>query len=190
MIATSMENQEQSYKLHPKKALLWLSIVSMVMIFAGLTSAMVVSDKPGWFSFAFPSTLWYSTATLILSSLTMSRALSAAKKSNFSATVTYVVATLILGLAFAGLQWESWVILVKNNVFFSGNDASASFLYVLMGLHLLHLVGGLGALLVTWMQARRKSYYAGHTLGLELTAIFWHFLDGLWIYLFLFLEFK
>ena len=167
--------------------MLWFSIVSMNMIFAGLTSAMFVSKSDNWFSFDLPYTLWISSAVILVSSITMQQALHAAKNGAFSKVRTMMMATLVLGLTFTALQFVSWVILVQHNVFFVGNDTSASFLYVITAAHLAHLLFGLVALVVSWTKSLKNKYTPGQTVGLELTAIFWHFLDGLWIYLFLFL---
>jgi cytochrome c oxidase subunit III len=172
------------------KPLLWIGIVSIVMLFAGLTSAYIVrADNGNWLLFNLPDMFYISTALILTSSITLFAALQAAKKNNYGMTTAGVLATFILGIAFCFTQFAGWSELYAKGVVFAGkySNASGSFLYVLTGLHMAHLAGGLIALLVTLVNALRKKYNAENLLGLELCSIYWHFLDILWVYLFLFL---
>ena len=174
------------------KPMLWLAMGSMVMLFAGLTSAYVVRKEKGdWLNFEMPQLFYISTAIIILSSVTMNMTLSAAKKNNFKGIKTASLVTLVLGLAFIVCQFKAWGVLVNQNIVFAGkySNASGSFLYILTGLHLVHLVGGILALAVVWIKALGQKYNSQNLFGISLCAIFWHFLDGLWIFLFLFLLF-
>jgi cytochrome c oxidase subunit 3 len=159
-------------------------------MFAGLTSAYVVrADNGNWLLFELPSAFYLSTAVIITSSLTMFYAFRMAKSSNKKGIIIGLLATFILGLLFSYFQYVGWGELYSKQIVFGGksSNASGSFLYLITFLHLLHLFAGLISLLVTLKNAIRGQYNAQNTLGLELCSIYWHFLDILWVYLFLFL---
>lgn len=183
------------HKLSTRKAskpLLWMGIVSIVMLFAGLTSAYVVRAQSGnWRVFELPPILIISTAILVTSSLTMLLAQMAIKKDNYKMTNVFLFLTLALGLAFFFTQYQGWKELSANEIYFAGkkSNASGSFLIIIAFLHLLHMTGGLIALFVSLTKSLLKKYSSSDSLGIELTAIYWHFLDILWVYLFLFLYF-
>jgi len=172
------------------KPLLWVGILSIVMMFAGLTSAYVVrADNGNWLLFELPSAFYLSTAVIVTSSITLFFAFQMAKKSNQKGIILGVLATFILGLLFSYFQYAGWSELYSKQIVFGGksSNASGSFLYLITFLHLLHLFAGLISLLVTLKNAIKGKYNAQNTLGLELCSIYWHFLDILWVYLFLFL---
>lgn len=172
------------------KPLLWVGILSIVMLFAGLTSAYVVrADNGNWLIFNLPNAFYLSTAVIVTSSITLFFALQMARKNNKKGMVLGLLATFILGLAFAYLQYAGWGELYSKNIVFGGKSANASgsFLYLITFLHLLHLFAGLISVLVTLKNAIKGKYNAENMLGLELCSIYWHFLDILWVYLFLFL---
>jgi cytochrome c oxidase subunit 3 len=174
------------------KPLLWIGIVSIVMLFAGLTSAYVVRAQNGnWQVFDLPPILIISTAIIITSSLTMMLAQRAIKKDNNQLTSIYLFLTLLLGFSFFYTQFYGWRELSQQGIYFAGkySNASGSFLIVIAFLHLAHMVGGLIALTVSLTKSLLKKYSSSDSLGIELTAIYWHFLDILWVYLFLFLYF-
>jgi len=184
------KNNEIVVKAKAKKALLWVSMVSMLMIFASLTSAYIVRKEKGdWLQFELPQLFYISTAIILISSITMNWVLAAAKKNNFKHTKLAALLTLLLGLAFVVCQFQAWGTLVEQKIVFAGmySNASGSFLYVLTGLHLAHLFGGIIAISVVWIKSIQEKYNSENLLGIRLCAIFWHFLDFLWIYLFLFL---
>ena len=174
------------------KPMLWLAMASMAMIFAGLTSAYVVRAGNGnWLIFKMPATFLISTALITASSLTMLAASQKAKAGVFSGMAWYLFFTLVLGVAFTFCQLQAWAELTATGIVFGGkySNAAGSFLYALTGMHLFHLAGGLIAVLVTWIKSLGRKYSAGNTLGLELCAMYWHFLTAVWLYLFLFLYF-
>jgi len=174
------------------KPLLWVAMITMMMLFASLTSAYVVRQMKGdWLQFELPQLFYISTAIIIISSVTMNWTLSAAKKNDFKNIRLASFITLILGVAFVICQFKAWGVLVDQKIFFAGkySNASGSFLYALTGLHMAHLIGGILALMVVCIKSLLKRYNSENLLGIRLCAIFWHFLDGLWIYLFLFLLF-
>ena len=174
------------------KPLMWVGIVGMVMLFAGMTSAYIVRQAEGnWLYFDLPDTFYVSTAVIMISSMTMLLAQYAIKKDNTTLTTVMLLATLVLGFVFAMLQFQAWGELVDTGVFFAGREsnASGSFLYVLTGLHLAHLAGGLFALIFTSVKSILKKYSAEDHVGIGVAATYWHFLDILWVYLLLFLVF-
>lgn len=174
------------------KPLLYIGIVSIVMLFAGLTSAYVVrADNGNWLVFKLPSIVMISTAIIVTSSITMLMAQQAIKKNNYTLTSLGIFLTLGLGVAFFFTQIEAWRQLTAQNIFFVGKDSNAagSFLYLIALTHLAHMIGGLIALCVSLTKSLLKKYSSSDYLGIELTAIYWHFLDLLWVYLFLFLYF-
>lgn len=176
-----------------KKMMLWFGIISMAMMFAGLTSAYVVSSKrPDWLTeLQLPSAFIWSTIIIFISSITIHLAERAIKKGNRSVTTAGLIATLVLSFAFIALQFISFDQLLSTGYFFTGSASSVttSFLYLIIGSHLVHLLGGIVVLFVIIYNHFKQRYYPGQTLGIELGATYWHFVDALWIYLFFFLYF-
>ncbi|HET6228089.1 MAG TPA: cytochrome c oxidase subunit 3 [Bacteroidia bacterium] len=189
----SEEEEKRVTREKVAKPMLWLGMVSMMMLFAGLSSAYVVSHETAkWLKFELPQLFYISTAIIILSSVTMNSALMAAKKDNTKGIKQFSLLTLVLGIAFIICQFQAWGFLVDQGIYFTGktSNPSGSYLYALTFLHMLHLVAGIVAVFVVWVNASRKKYNSGNLLGIRLCSIFWHFLDGLWVYLFLFLLFQ
>lgn len=183
-----------SYKQgRAKKMMLWFGIISMAMMFAGLTSAYVVSkSRPDWAGeLELPATLLWSTIIIFISSLTLHFAEKAIKKNDRSLTTIGLWATLGLSLIFIALQFYSFNELIAEGFYFTGSESNitTSFIYIVILSHLAHLAGGIIVLLVIIYNHFKQRYHAGQTLGLELGATYWHFVDALWIYLFLFLYF-
>jgi len=174
------------------RPMLYLAMGSMVMLFAAFTSAYVVRQQKGdWMQFEMPQIFYISTAIILLSSVTMNWALSAVKKDELKGLKTGALLTLLLGAGFVVCQFLGWGTLYSQKIVFAGkySNASGSFFYVLTLMHLLHLAGGMIALSVVWIKSIQGKYNSQNLLGVRLCAIFWHFLDLLWIYLFLFLLF-
>lgn len=178
---------EATLSVDPKKFIVWLFIVSIVMLFASQTSAYLVRRAEGnWLEFEMPVIFWYSTVVLVISSLSMHWAYYSAKKDNFSSLKTAISVTFVLGLAFLWMQFEGWREMVNMKVYFVGNP-SGSFLYVFTGLHAFHLISGLLVLLFALISAFRLKVHAKSLRRIEICATYWHFLDVLWVYLFFFL---
>lgn len=189
-ITKSFEDQEHKQKV--MKPLLWVGMISIVMLFAGLTSAVIVRKSDGvWLQFYMPTMFWVSTIVILLSSGTLFMALQSAKKAKFGAVKAFLGTTLFLGLVFTWSQVEAWAQLTNGQVYFTGSqsNASGSFLYILTLVHLLHLFGGLIALGVTFFKSFKNAYEPKNLLGLQVCSIYWHFLDAIWLYLFLFLSY-
>jgi cytochrome c oxidase subunit 3 len=182
-----IEEPEPTLSMPPKRFALWLFIVSIVMIFASMTSAYIVRKGEGnWLDFELPPVLWVSTAVILISSFTVQMALISARKDELTAVKVWMFITLTLSLVFLYLQWESWVRLVQINVYLVGNP-SGSFLYILTGLHAFHLLTGITYLAIVTRMAFLYKVHRTETLDMELAATYWHFLDFLWVALFAFL---
>lgn len=185
--------EERRVKEKAERNLVRLGIFSIVMLFGGFTSAYVVRHDGGaWFSINLPTPFWISSAMIMLSSVTIIVAQWAYSRDQRGMGNAMMAATLILGLLFALFQWLGWKELVSNGIFLSPSDGqgaliSGSFIFVLSGLHLIHLFGGIIALFVTLIKGFMGKYSSANIHGVKLAAIYWHFLDALWIYLFLFL---
>ncbi len=177
--------------MHPKKFALWLFIVSIVMLFAALTSAFIVKQADGnWLSFKLPGIFLLNTIVIAMSSLTMHLAYSAAKKDLLQRVKWMLLITVSLGILFLIGQYISWSELINENVYFVSNYASGSFIYIFTGLHGLHLISGLIFLLITFISSLRLKIHAKNLLQIEMCMTYWHFLGGLWVYLYVFLLFN
>lgn len=175
------------------KVMMLFALGSIAMVFAGLTSAYVVSkSRPDWLvDFVLPDAFLYSTIVIFISSITFHLAFKSIKKNQYSKTTTYLVSTLILGLLFVFLQFKGFGEVIEAGYFFTGSESTitTSFLYVIVIVHIAHLAGGILALMVVIYNHFKQKYNAQKYIGIELCAWFWHFLDLLWIYLFLFFTF-
>lgn len=181
------EEPEETLSVNPRKFILWLFIVSILMLFASFTSAYLVRRAEGnWLEFTVPAIFGYSTVVLVLSSITMHWAYLAAKKDNFNALRIAISITFALGMMFLYMQFQGWIELVKNNVYFVGNPAG-SFIYVFTGMHAFHLISGLIVLVFALVAAFRLRIHAKSLEQVQVASTYWHFLDVLWIYLYFFL---
>ncbi len=183
---------EQKVKERSYKQMLWIAIISMTMMFAGLTSAYVVSrGREDWVSFELPSAFYLSTVLIVLSSLTMTMAKRALLSGNQSRTTLFLSLTLFLGLAFVFYQFNGFNQLIEAGLYTTGpgSNVATSFLYVITGAHLLHIFAGIIVLIRVLYRNIRGKYTPQDHLGFTLGSIFWHFVDALWVYLFLFFFF-
>ena len=174
------------------KPMLWVSMISMVMFFAGLTSAYVISMKrDDWVTFDLPDSFYTSTALIILSSITLILAQQFLKKDKRNLSLLLTVVTLFLGLGFVWQQYVGFNQLKSIGLFFTGPEStvSTSFIIGITFLHVIHLLAGIIVLLVVIYNHFKYKYKPKDLLGFELGAIFWHFVDVLWIYLFFFFYF-
>lgn len=189
METTIMSNvSKQKNKIHPHKFTLWVAIGSIVMMFAGLTSAFIVkSNLVGWREVVMPQIFWYSTAVILFSSITMQWALRSFRQRDMGRYRQLMAMTFILGMAFVVMQYlgfqELWY---EQNVKLKGVTGAGQFLYVIFGLHAIHVIGGVITLLVMFLKAffgKSKNY---SPVPVEVAATYWHFVDLLWIYLLVF----
>lgn len=194
MITMNLSQGPEEAKIaRAKKNILWFGIISLTMSFAGLTSAYVVSsERPDWISnFQIPPAFYVSLMLILVSSVTFILAKRTIKRGKDSAGMVFLFATLGLGIAFLVFQFIGFSEIVASGYYFTGAASSitTSFIYLVVLLHVAHVFGGLIALMVVIYNHFKQKYAHGKTLGIELAATFWHFVDAVWIYLFLFLYF-
>jgi cytochrome c oxidase subunit 3 len=186
---------EQEYIVAKKKSakpMLWISMISMVMFFAGLTSAYVISMKrDDWVSFDLPQAFYVSTFLIVASSITLLLSQRFLKQNKRQLSLIMVVATLFLGIGFVWQQYVGFNQLKSIGLFFTGPEStvSTSFIIGITFIHVLHLLVGVLVLLVVIYNHFKYKYKSDDMLGFKLGAIFWHFVDILWIYLFFFFYF-
>jgi len=176
-----------------KRMMLWFGIISLSMSFAGLTSAYVVSkERPDWLTdFIIPNAFYISLILIVASSITMHLAKKAVQKGQRNQGFIMLFGTLFLGIAFIVFQFRGFSEIIANGYYFTGSESTitTSFIYLVVILHITHIAAGLISLLVVIYNHYKQKYINGKTLGIELAATFWHFVDFLWVYLFLFFYF-
>lgn len=175
--------------------LMWLGIGSIIMAFAGLTSGYVVSrttlvQAGNWLTFALPEAFKYSTALIVLSSLTFYMAKKSISDNKVSATWRFLLLTALIGVLFIVFQVAGWKELINENIFFAGagSNPAGSWVYAISLFHIAHVVGGIVALLMVTIKAIRGQYSAENSHGIKLMGMYWHFVDLLWLYLYAFLS--
>lgn len=184
----------EKHKLNrAKKMMLWFGIISMIMTFGGLTSAYVVSKtRPDWLTeFELPNAFFWSTLVIVLSSITFILAKQSILSGNRRNASAMLIGTLVLAVLFVVFQFTGFSEIIASGYYFTGSESSitTSFIYVLVLVHMTHLLAGIITLLVVIYNHFKQRYEKGQMLGIELGATFWHFLDLMWIYLFVFLYF-
>jgi cytochrome c oxidase subunit 3 len=183
----SIAVMEQKKRLHPHKFTLWVALASIIMMFAGFTSAYIIKrNQVNWVTFNLPKVFWYSTVAIIISSVTLWMAQNAFKSREMPKYRKLVVATLLLGVLFIALQIIGFSQLWVNGMTLTAN-VSFSFLYSIVGLHALHVLGGIIALLVLFVKTFSKKVRNYNIVPVEVMSTYWHFVDFLWIYLWIFL---
>lgn len=183
------QKEKQLRPNNPQKFLLWIGIASIVMTFAGLTSAYLVKKaNSNWLEFSLPSMFWYSTGVILLSSLFMHFAVNAYKVRAINKYRVLITVTAILGLVFCLFQFLGYKELTAQGIQLLGNGSNpaASFIAVISGLHILHVLGGIVALVVVVLKSYSSKVKSYSNTLVENTATYWHFVDILWIYLFIF----
>ncbi|GEL09922.1 cytochrome c oxidase subunit 3 [Flavobacterium glycines] len=188
---TTEEQKQRSAK--SSKMILLFAMVSMFMMFAGLTSAFIVSkSRVDWLKdFQLPTAFYVSTVLIVACSVTFHLAKKAIQKDDRSQTTLMLLATLALGVSFVVSQFEGFGQIIESGYYMTGQGSSitVTFLYIIAFMHLLHLAGGLISLLIIIYNHFKQKYNSTQTLGIELGAMYWHFLDLLWVLLFLFIYF-
>lgn len=182
-------SEQQRKRLHPHKFSLWVAMASILMMFAGFTSAYIVKrNDSNWLEFSLPPVFTFSTAVILCSSLTMYLAARSFKARNMTRYRILITVTVALGVVFVILQTLGFRYLQEHGVKLigSGSNASGSFLGVITGVHMLHVIGGVIVLVVMFLRAfnsRSKNY---SSVPIEVASTYWHFVDAIWIYLFIF----
>lgn len=187
-IMTSNSSTNTHTRINPLKFALWIGMASIMMMFGALTSAYLVRRAGGnWLEFSVPTIFYISTLVLLLSSISLHIGYANYKKRNMTLYQGGVIGAFILGCTFLILQYQGWVELFSIGIDLKGNP-SGSFLYVITGIHGLHILGGLAALVVSIINAfTLKKFTEKRKINIELTLQYWHFVDILWVYLLVFL---
>jgi cytochrome c oxidase subunit 3 len=189
MMAITKEEAKPVLSVNKWKFITWLFIITILMLFASQTSAYLVRRAEGnWVEFALPSIFYWSTAVLLISSIFMYLAQKAAKRDEFKKLRLFISTTFVFGFSFLIMQYLGWLELQESGVYLKGNP-SGSFMYILTGLHAFHLISGLIVLLFSLVAAFKLSIHAKNLTQIEVCGTYWHFLDILWIYLFVFLTY-
>lgn len=177
-----------------KKQMLWFGIISLCMTFAGLTSAYIVSmERRDWLdNYEFPQSLIISTVIILISSVTIHLAKNAIVNEKRQMGTILLVLTLVLGFAFMGFQYQGlFTELTAQGYFMTGasSNITTTFLFLIVAVHVAHVIAGVITLITVVINHIRGKYTKEDHLGLSLGVTFWHFLDLLWIFLFLLLFF-
>ncbi|WP_228384197.1 cytochrome c oxidase subunit 3 [Sphingobacteruim zhuxiongii] len=186
----SLLSEEAVKSRKAKKFNLWLGMIGMFMMFAALSSGFIVYTASGvdkGIKTILPYVFIYSTAAIVLSSLTMHLAYNAAKAQNFAKQKMFLIVTIVLGIIFLVLQVNAWEVFNARKITFVNNNASQSFIFVFTGLHLAHIIAGILVLVRCLLGVFKNIPYINNLFRMEIAAIFWHFLDLLWIYIYVFL---
>lgn len=171
---------------------MWVGLASILMLFTALTSAYIVRAglSDDWQPLKVPGFLWASTALILASSLTFHMAHRAVRRFEVRSYTLWVTATALLGLGFLTTQLLAWRQLVAQGIYLSSNPYS-SFFYVLTGTHAVHLLGGIIGLsyllLRTWNKLSSREAILKRQKAAGVIGLYWHFMDALWVYLFLLL---
>jgi cytochrome c oxidase subunit III len=181
----------------PAKLNLWLFMLASSMLFAATVSAFIVhrpdaEGRGAWTAFDLPIFFLYSTVIVILSSVTAFYAYKSAKNDELSHNKTWLLVTTILGTLFCVSQYLGWQQMVRLELTFVNarpEDISASYVWVITMLHFIHILGGIGLLIATWIQAIRLNVHKKSMTLMSITHTYWHFVGLLWIFLYLFLYF-
>jgi len=188
-----LENLQQEELLQSRKAKkfsLWLGMIGMFMMFAALSSGFIVYTASGvdkGIKTILPNTFIWSTMAIVLSSLSIHLSFQAAKANQLAKQKVYLLITIALGIFFFFAQVDAWSILTERGIYFVNTNASQSFIYIFTGMHLAHIIAGLVILIRCFIGAARAIPSDRNIFRMDLAAIFWHFLDLLWIYIYVFL---
>ena len=181
---------EDRQNFKARKFLMWLFIISSFMMFAALTSGFIVYTEGNverGIKVLLPKAFMYSSVIIVLSSLTMHVAYLSAKNLQFGRQKLFIGLTIVLALGFFYSQYSAWQVLYESGAYFVNYNASQSFIYVFSGAHLLHIVAGICMLIYALIGKIRNIPQVRNIFRMEVTSIFWHFIDILWIYLYVFL---
>jgi len=189
MVSTLQQQEEFSASLKSKKFLVWLFVVSSTIMFGGWTSYYLVfmASKGKGHGLVLPEVFTYSTIVLVVSSICLFLAAKSLKKGNRSRQRVFLWATVALGIVFGVLQFQGWSSLVQTGAVLTNNNAAISMIYVISGFHLLHIIGGLAFVINSLVGSYKGVSQEVAEYKQDITSIFWHFIDILWIYLYVFL---
>lgn len=185
----AMEKFQDTFDPKPRKFIVWLFVVSSTIMFGGFTSYYLVfaASKGKGHGLVLPDAFIYSSIVIIASSITLFLAAKALKKLNFSLQRNLLWVTVILAIVFGVMQFNAWGSMVRTGATLVGNNAAISFIYVVSGMHLLHIIAGVGLIINALAGSYKNIPTAKSQYRMEIASIFWHFIDILWIYLYVFL---
>lgn len=189
-MSTIALSHNDNKKINSHKLLMYIAIGSMTMMFAGWISAYMVRQGQGrWEHVHIPTAFYVSTALILLASITIHFATRTFKKQNFGQYKLLLTTTVVLGVAFLISQYLGFSEMYNAmGITLNGNNAAGEFTYVIPAVHGVHVLGGVIALLIvfisTTLRGRKKNYNSN---GIELVSVYWHFVDALWIFIFIFL---
>ncbi|RZK76154.1 MAG: heme-copper oxidase subunit III [Pedobacter sp.] len=189
MVQSIDQQKPIGFDFKAKKFIMWLFVVSSTIMFGGWTSFYIVfaASKGKGHGLVLPELFIYSTAVLLASSVFMFLASRAFKKQQYSTQKLFLGITIVLGVIFGVLQVDAWGSMVKTGAVFSNNNAAISLVYVVSGFHVLHIGAGICIVLSALVGAYREISIERRAYRMEIASIFWHFIDILWIYLYVFL---
>ncbi len=190
MDTQDLKSEDLNKSQKAKKFNLYLGMIGMFMMFAAFSSGFIVYTASGvdkGIKTILPYAFIFSTAVIVLSSLTMHLAFKAVKNADLAKQKLFLISTIILGLVFFALQYYAWTVLFNRDITFTNNNASQSFIYVFTGFHLLHIIAGILVLIRCYVGAAKQIPQPNNVFRMEIATIFWHFLDLLWIYIYVFL---
>lgn len=193
-ISLKQENAS-TFGVHPLKFVLWIFLASITMMFAAFTSGYLVRRADGnWLMFDLPDMFYWSSGVIILSSIFMQLAYFFAKKDEIAKAKISLVITFALGVVFLFMQWQGWHAMLHDGILFgsmSGVDANpaGSFVYVISGVHAVHIIAALLFLLITLVKLLQYKIHAKKMITLSLCTTFWHYLGAMWLYLLVFMIF-
>lgn len=180
--------KQENKRIHPHKFTLWIALASIIMMFTGLTSAYIIKrNLANWITFELPQIFWYSTAVIIISSITIIISRNYFRQRQMKQYRLWLAITLVLGIAFVWMQYIGFIQLWHSGITLTKN-VSFSFLYILVGLHALHVIGGVVALVIVLVKAYSTRVKTYNIVPVDLINTYWHFVDLLWIYLLIFLS--
>ena len=184
-----LEQQDLKFDSKPKKFVVWLFVVSSTIMFGGFTSYYIVfaASKGKGHGLVLPDAFIYSTAVLLLSSIFLFLSTKALRRGDRKSQQLFLWITLTLGLVFCYLQVQAWSSLFQSGAALINNNAAISVIYVVSGMHLLHIFGGLFFIMSSLIGSYKGISEDKALYRQEITSIFWHFIDILWIYLYVFL---
>ncbi len=185
-IKQTQQHNDPQHPIHPTKVVVWLLIVASIMLFAAFTSGYIVRRGEGnWLIYDLPKLFTYNTLIIVLSSVFMQWAYISAKNDNLKVLKATLLTTLALGIAFGICQWYAWEDLVAHGIHLTGNP-SEGFVYIISGVHLVHMLGGIIFLLVIIVKTFQFNVHKKNLLSINLCTTYWHFLGLVWVYLFFF----
>ncbi len=183
-----VEEANEQVGMNPKKFALWLFMATVIMLFAAWTSAYIVKRGDiGWTEIIIPDLFWVNTGIILASSVSMIWAVRAARKDKLETVKLALSITTVLGVAFVIGQLLAFKEMIALKEHFTGGNVSHSFVYVLSGAHGVHLISGVFFLAIVLVATFNFKVHSKNMAQLEMCATYWHFLDVLWLYLFVFL---